>query len=532
MTYTLRDYQETSVDDLIRYFYTNPGHPIVAMPTGSGKSLVIAEFARRALEWGSRVVVATHVKELVEQDYEKLHALLPGQVGINSAGVGRRDFDHPIVCAGVQSIYRQAHRFQPPDLLLIDECHLVPHTAGGMYRTLIEAWLEMKPAMRVVGFTATPFRMYRGHLHCGPHRIFTDIAHSVDVVKLIDDGWLSPLVAKRAKGALDLAGIGKKRGEFDAAMVEAAADDDTRVRLAVEEIVERGADRRSWLVFACSVAHAHHVRQELERHGIRTGVVTGKTPKVDRERLIADYRDGVLRALVNVNVLTTGFDAPQTDLLAVLRPTESPVLYVQMMGRGMRIAPGKEDCLVLDFGGNVERHGPINNLSIRRGAGSAEGNGGDVERAPTRVCPDCDSVVHANATECPDCGMQFPRPIARHATQADEAEVVARKRDVVLPVADVSYGVHRKKGKPDSLKVTYLCGLRTYSEWVCLEHDGYAGEKARAWWRGRTAHENEAPVSVAEALNRQEELVRPAAIRVQVGGKYDRVIGQATLAPM
>lgn len=522
MSYTLRPYQQESVDALLAYFQHQKGHPILVLPTGAGKSVILAEIIRLALGWNSRCLMTTHVKELVEQNAEKMEALLPpGVVGVNSAGLGRRDFDHPVICAGIQSVHRHVDRLGAFDLVLIDECHLVPQERQGRYREMLDELLVLNPRTKVVGLTATPYRMRGGYLHTGADSIFTDIAHEVDVVRLIQEGFLAPLTTKRPKNEIDVSGVKIQGGEFQAKALDLVVGEASRVRLAVEEIVQRGKDRRSWLVFACSVAHAGLILDELRSHGVAAEMVTGKTPKGDRRRLIQDYKDGYLRALVSVGVLTTGFDAPQTDLLAVLRPTRSPGLYVQIMGRGMRIADGKEDCLVLDFGGNALRHGPVNAIQIiDRSASDGE------DEAPAKECPECASVIHAALRECPDCGFLFPEPEVKHRAKAAEEDVLAQPEIVELDVDQVSYMRHRGKGgKPDSLRVTYLCGLKTVSAWRCFEHEGVASKLGRNWWRRRSPG-TIAPETVGEALERAAagELKQPRAIRVEQGaGAYPTV---------
>lgn len=527
MSYALRDYQAEAVDALFRYFEAAEGNPLVAMPTGSGKSLVIADFGRRVLEWGSRAIVATHVQELVEQDAEKLEALLgPGLVGVNSAGLGRRDREEPILVASVQSVYKDAEALAGRDLVIVDEAHLVGPEEASMYRRLVRAVQEQRPLAKVVGYTATPYRLKGGWLHSGKNALFTDIAHSVDVGQLVADGWLAPLVAKRAHEEVDPTGIKVVGGDYQKAGLEALLCPDAKVEAAVEEIVRRGAERRTWLVFATSVAHAEKVHAALERRGVHAACVFGDTPKGTRARVVDDLRTGLLRACVNVGVFTTGFDCPGVDLVALLRPTKSTALYVQMLGRGMRTAPGKTDCLVLDFGRNVERHGPINALTIPRGKAPEDGLG----LAPAKACPQCDALIHAAMRACPDCGYEFPPPRLKHSSRAalidPLAPTVAGKPEVVrLAVSHVAYARHAgKDGKPDSVRVEYLCGLRKIKEWLSFEHEGNGARRARNWWRARAG--TFAPDTVEEALARAPAEVRPPrALLVEVGAdKWPRVV--------
>lgn len=218
-----------------------------------------------------------------------------------------------------------------------------------------------------------------------------------------------------------------------------------------------------------------------------------------------------------MGVLTTGFNAPAVDLIALLRPTKSAGLYVQMVGRGTRLAPGKENCLVLDFAGNVRRHGPVDLVRPRR---PGEADGGE---APTKVCPTCESIIALSATECPDCGHVFPAREVKIAPTAATLPVLSPKVQW-LPVHGVSYSRHDKLGGLPSLKVTYNCGLKSYSEWVCVEHQGYARQKAAEWWRKR-APGCPVPLTVAQAIAEAKRLSRPSEISVRPSGRYVEVSG-------
>jgi len=247
------------------------------------------------------------------------------------------------------------------------------------------------------------------------------------------------------------------------------------VRATVEEIVTFGEDRQSWLVFASGIDHAEMIREEMAEHDVVAEVVTGADNKTDRTRKIADFKAHRLRCLINVNVLTTGFNHKATDLVAMVRATASAGLYVQMVGRGTRTAEGKTDCLLLDFGGNVERHGFIDAVRVRdKTQGAAKGS------APVKECPACQALVATALRYC-ECGHKFPEPELNHGTKAYEGAVMSNQ--VVAEWADVDdvvYQRHQKAGKPDSVKVTYYCGMKTINEWLCPDHGGYAASRYQA----------------------------------------------------
>jgi DNA repair protein RadD len=510
------------------------------VPTGGGKSLIIAEFVRRTIEqWPcQRVVILTHVKELIEQNYNEFVGQwgLLAPIGIYSAGIGRRDTDSSVIFAGIQSVWprlekddkeadtRTAEALGDFDLVLIDECHMLPKSGEGRYRSYL-AWLkERNPKLKILGYTATPFRLEGGLLHKGEGRIFTDIAYDVSLKKLIDDNYLASLIAKLPKETIDTSGVGSSRGDYKPGELEAAAIAGDNVRCAVNEMIRMATqeERKHWLVFACGIAHANKILEQVRAAGISAEMVIGSTPKEDRRRIIRDAKAGDLTCLVNVGVLTTGFNWQRCDLLAVMRPTQSTSLYVQIMGRGMRTFPGKENCLVLDYGENVFRHGPINDIKITDSGAKGDGE------APVKACPDCSLIVSLGAVKCPGCGHVFHResPESKNTNYADGLApvdfTVHDNPKYTVDCSTVSFSRHSKKGKIDSMRVSYRCGMQQVNDWVCFEHTGFALRKAHDWWKLRGGLP--VPDSVSEALDRISELLVPTQIIIQKDGKYDRVV--------
>jgi len=518
---TLRPYQNAAISSIYGYFQNNKGNPLVVIPTAGGKSLVMASFIEGVLKaWpDQRILIVTHVRELIAQNHAEMIGLWPeAPAGIYSAGLGKREAQARVLFAGIQSIHRRAREIGHTDLVLIDEAHLIPGRSNTMYRRFLDALSAINPALKVIGLTATPFRLDSGMLHEGRSALFTDIAYEAPVRDLIDQGYLSPLVSKQPATRLDVSKVGTRAGDFIARDLAVAVDQEATTRAAVTEIIEYGKDRKSWLAFCSGVDHARHVAEEFQRRGISCRTIFGDTPKDERDAIIAAFKRGEIRALASMGVLTTGFNAPAVDLIALLRPTQSAGLYVQMVGRGTRLAPGKENCLVLDFAGNVRRHGPIDLVRPKR---PGENGGGE---APTKVCPMCESIVALSATECPDCGYEFPAREVKIAPTAATLPVLSSKAPQWLQVSGVSYCRHDKRGGRPSLKVTYSCGLATYSEWVCFEHQGYARQKAADWWRKR-APGLPVPLSVNEAIAQASRLTRPSEISVRPSGRFFEISG-------
>ena len=530
----LRPYQAESIDAVLDYWQGGGGNPLVDVATGLGKSVVIAKLTRDLCERfpEMRVIMLVHTKELVAQNYQALIRLWrEAPAGIYSAGLGRRDTSQRIIFGSIQSLFRQdAYSLGPRHLVIVDECHLIPNGGDGMYRTLLTKLRERVPDLRVCGFTATPFRMDSGRLDGGKERLFDKTVYSYGIAKGIEAGWLSPLVSKAGATEIDVSGVGKRGGEFISGALEAAADIDHITQGAITEMQRYGAERRSWLVFCTGVKHAEHVAEALRKRGVTAKAITGETPAGDRDRAIADFKAGRLRCLTNANVLTTGFDAPSVDLIAMLRPTLSTGLYVQMIGRGTRLAPDKSNCLVLDFAGVIRRHGPVDTVEVRpkkEGGSAAAGVSVDTVRAKT--CPTCQSLVALNASVCPDCGHEWPhkeRP--KHETTADDTPILSKDlkalAPVDLPVERWSHARHTKLGSPDSLRVTYFAGLLSYNQWIAFEHQGFARRKAEQWWR---VHGGQFPIpaTVADALNRVGELSMPTSILTKNAGKWPEIVG-------
>jgi DNA repair protein RadD len=521
----LRDYQEFAVESIFGYFADHEGNPICAMPTGTGKSHVIAEFLRRALRQypGTRAMMATHVKELIDQNMQRLLYHWPtAPAGVYSAGLGRKEAHAPVTFAGIASIHRKADIFGHVDLMLIDECHLVSQKATTSYQRFIADLRKHNPHLKVIGFSATPYRLGHGML-TEPGGIFTDLC--VDLTSrdsfnwLVSQGWLAPLVPKKTRAELDVQGVRLQGGEFVQADLQRAVDKDFLTYAALKEARELAADRRHWLVFAAGVDHAEHVASALNDMGVSAVVVHAGLSNEERDRRIVAFRRGEVRAMVNNNVLTTGFDFPEIDCIVMLRPTASPGLWVQMLGRGTRPADGKTNCLVLDFAGNTQRLGPINDPVLPRRKGT---KGAGV--APVRLCEHCLTYNHASARVCVECGFEFPRSIKLMA-EASTAALIAGALPVIenFKVDSVVYRLHKKDGRPDSMRVDYYCGLRRFSEYICLDHPGYAGRVARQWWEFRCPFG--VPPSVHDGMTAVKHLRSPMEIRVALKKQYPEICG-------
>lgn len=522
---TLRPYQQRVLDELWAWFEAHgEGDPLVEASVGAGKSVLIAELCRRAIEQapGTRILMVVHVKELIQQNLEKLlHVWPAAPVGVYSASVGQRQLGRAITYATIGSVFKRAHELGHVDIVLVDEAHMISPNETTMYRRLIDELRALCPALRVVGWTGTAFR--GDGVWLTQQGLFTHVAARVGMSELLAEGYLAPLVTAPVATQIDTAGVRLQGGDYVVSQLARATDKAELVTKACAELARLAAERKRWLVFAVTVEHAHHLADELRRaHGIACAVVSAKTPKAEREQTIRAFRAGRLRALVNVAVLTTGFDAPDVDCIALLRATQSPVLYVQIAGRGMRTAPGKSNCLWLDFTDTTATLGPVDTI---RGKARPPDTG-RTGPAPLKYCDQCGNPNPTAVLVCTSCGHLFPEPErVTHSTVTSSASVLSSAGPVWHSITRVSYRHHEgREGKPDTLRVDYFSGWRMVaSEWVCLEHVGYARMKASRWWMERS--ECAPPDTVGEALERTAELREPGRICVQPDGQYSRIVG-------
>lgn len=526
---TPRWYQADAKAAIYKYLDKNQvGNPCAVLPTGSGKTPLLASICADVAEkWGGRALVLAHVKELLQQSADKLQSFLQSNmVGIYSAGLNSRDTEHPVIVAGIQSVHRRAGELGRFDLIIVDEAHLLSPNDGTMYQTFIQTSKVVNPNVRIIGLTATPYRMDCGYI-CGPESILNEIVYEVGVKELIAHGYLCPIRTRAGKEHPDLSGVHTRGGEYVES--EMAERMESIVDLACEEVVELTKDRHSVLVFASSIEHGRHVKNKLaELTGDEIGFVFGETASGERAELLSIFKSKKLKYLVNMNVLTTGFDAPNVDAIVLMRATLSPGLYYQMVGRGLRIHESKNDCIVLDYGENTVRHGPIDDIRIDKKSPSGEGE------APAKECPECNAVVYAGVARCPECGFEFPPPGIKHKDKAGKTGVLSGEVTTTeFIVQSVHYDIWKKRNDdtaPTTMRVDYKTGglfEKRCSEWVCFNHVGWPRQKAEKWWRDRS--NVTVPLSTEEAVDlaNRGALANTNKIvwREVAGEKYGSIIG-------
>jgi len=358
--FTLRPYQQEAVDATLKHFRTSDDSAVIVLPTGAGKSLVIAELARLARR---KILVVTHVKELVEQNHAKYQSY-GVEGGIFSAGLNRKDSHHQVTFASVQSVAANLDQFHDEySLIIIDECHRVSGEEGSQYQRIIQQLRQQNTGLKVLGLTATPYRLgmgwiyryhYRGFVRSEEDKPFVHCIYELPLNYMIHRGYLTkPELVDAAVAQYDFSALTQNRfGDYAEKEVNALLGKHQRVtRAIIEQVMELAQTRQAVMIFAATVEHAKEITGYLPQE--QTALVTGATEQRERDVLIQRFKQRQLKYLVNVSVLTTGFDAPHVDFIAILRPTQSVSLYQQIVGRGLRLDEGKQECLVIDYAGNA-----------------------------------------------------------------------------------------------------------------------------------------------------------------------------------
>jgi DNA repair protein RadD len=529
----LREYQSRAVTELFDWWTKHQDAadiPLLVLPTAAGKSVICAEIVRQMWdqwpEYHPRTVVLVPSKELAEQNAAKLRALLPHtiSVGFVSASLGTKKYNADVIVATIGSIHKAAHLLGNIKAVVIDEAHLVSQKAGdaGMYRTFLSKLGELCE-FRTVGMTATPFRGNQVWLTDGEDPLFTGIASRVSMRELLDQKFIAPLVppTERIETRIDASHVGISNGDYKVG--ELSREVEKYLTKVAIEATRIASERKKWIAFTPSVENAESLSDKLNALGIVSAVVCGETPKQEREDLIRQFKNHQIHCLVTVLALSVGFDVPDVDCIVWCRPTKSPVLYVQGMGRGTRISDGKDDCLVLDFTDTVERLGPVDTIQ-----GRAKKKSGTQE-APYSICPDCGERNAPAALVCVHCGGTIREEEAKPMDAKVSYAALLSSQTAVAElvwhdISRVDYKLHRKEGKPDSMRVDYYGGiLRVASEWVCFNHVGYARQKAENWWMRR--EKKSMPSGTQEALDWVTfyDIEEPVRIATRKNGKYTEV---------
>ncbi len=538
----LRPYQQEALDDLWGWMANHDGgNPIMDCSVGAGKSVMIAAVAKRANDEcnGVRVLVIVPQKELLKQNAEKLLSVWPEvDLGIVSASLGRKVVGCQVTYATIGSVYKIAHLLGRIDIIMADECHQINSKDQGMWREFLRELKKYNPHTIVIGWTGTPFRGNGVWLTAGDEPLFHAIAAGVPMRRLLDEGFLCPLVTSdvQTRISTESVEVDAKSGDYKIADLDAASNKLELIDAACDELIGHATaqGRKCWIVFGVTVSHATNIRDCLRAKGVSAEVLHGQLNKKDRDKIVDGFRAGQFTCLVNVAVATTGFDVPGIDCIALMRATKSPVLYVQIAGRGMRllgqhisesIRNGKPDCLWLDFTDTTLAMGPVDEV---KGRVPLPSRGGP---PPFKLCPSCGSQNATATLKCTSCGHEFPPPERiNHDAEVKDAPIMSAGKKQKLrrhDITAVDYLTHSKEGSPDCMRAVYKAGFQTVAvEYIHFNRQGPRRFEAEHWWAQRAREAGGwIPGSTADAvvMAQQGSLRRVVAITM-TAGKYPEIV--------
>lgn len=498
----LRPYQVEAFDATIASLRARH-NPVVAMPTGSGKSAVIAALVDRCRSKDGYTLMVTHNQELVAQNYAALTRFYGADgVGVYCSGLNSKTIGTASTYGTIQTLYRALDKLPEPDAIIIDECHRVGFSGGDtkQYDALFKAF----PKARKVGMSATPYRLAGGPIIGSTEKHwFDDLCISIDVPTLVAQGYLAPLISVASRVQLDLKGVKKTGGDFNLAEVDPLMKSEW-ITEVLKTVQKHAATRKHILVFAPTVRTAELVATLAKGLNLTALAVHGGTK--DRDGTLAAWKRGEAQLMSSCLMLTTGFDFAALDCIVDLSPTESQGLHVQKLGRGTRIAPGKTDCLVLDFAGNLARHGGI----AAEPTFTQELDDGTL-RTVKRAAPIMNTVQRKLKSVV---ALEALDPMSGSATSAGLTlkvrkahytvkKSVSRNIEMLLCIYDIT----TQDGSP----------LQPITEFVLVEHDGYARTKAERWFTNRGGN---APRTATRALGAAYNLPTPKQITVRKAGSY------------
>lgn len=425
----LRDYQRAAVEASKNF--KGYGGLIIA-PTGSGKSLILSELCRN----NKKIVVLAHRQELIKQNVIEFQELTGEPAGIWSASVGIKRIER-VTFVQIQSGYTINFN---ADLVICDECHLIPAKSTAMYQKFLE-----KNTGQLIGLTATPYRMDIGHLVNGDSSLFSKVIYDIKYDYLVEQGYLAPLVYK-SKAYLRNDSLNIRGNDLD--LNKAGEEIEPKLELIINDVLKKRIGKTLW--FCPTVGMAHQI----------AGVIDGMavTGGIDRTQALADFKNGEIEHLTNVDILTTGFNQPDIETIVFLRPTKSTALFKQMLGRGTRLAPGKSSCLILDYTTNTECHGFLGDDKYPNAKGVSP---------EYKVCAYCETVIKIGTNPCPECGFKFEALPRGESKILDNLTTKSFDPDAeyVLDLKNLTASVYQKNNKT-SIKVDFKVPGGTFSKWL------------------------------------------------------------------
>ena len=504
----LRPYQITALNS-IHNALKQQKEVLLQAIMGAGKTVIITRLINRYFkETDRKFLILAHKQELVEQ-FEKTFREMSDvpfhEIGISCAGLKQKDTHKRITIGTVQTFVNQAEHYGYTDLLVIDEAHKIEIGKGSQYDQIINMLRSHNAKLRIIGITATPFRLGHGFIYgdkCTGKNLFQNLTHHIMYEELREQGYLMKLEGKVAVAEQyqqDISHVGKN-GDYVLNQLGDMMSKAIHLQTAVDAIHEHCRDFKCICVFCCTIDHAEKLKNLL---GEECTTVHSKLTEIERFQNIADWKSGKKRIITSVNILIEGFDHPPLDCLVCARPTLSTSLYLQSVGRVLRTSPGKEKAFFLDLTDNTERFGTdLDHVRVKVPKKVSEAI--EKERKNWKECPECDCQVHISRMICPKCGYEWDMREYEEALNIPDTKDIVFNEPEEYQVNYMQFERHQKEGKPDSVRVEYwnngyFSRFPIVSEWLCFDHGGFAAEKAKQWWQEH-CDDPKIPETVDEAL--------------------------------
>ena len=531
MKHDLRPYQTTALDSIYSSFKDEPLFLFQGI-TGCGKTLIICRLINQYVD--KRCLILVNKQELVKQ----FHSTLVSQTDVSDIGIccsslNKFNLSSRVVIATVQTFVNRIKDYAGCDLLVIDEAHRAGFGNGSQYDRVVSALHDQMPNMRVLGTSSTPSRLGHGYIYgdkCvkGGVNLFKKVGHQIKYQVMKDQGYLVELQGKVAHADSlmdDLAGV-KVNGDYVLNELGEIMSKEIHLRTAADAIREHCMDYKHIAVFCCTIDHAIRVQALL---GDDCTIIHSNLSPLERQINMADWTSGRKKICTSINILAEGFDFPPLDCLVFARPTLSSVLFLQAVGRSLRIADGKDHAFMLDLTDNTARFGTdIDNVRVT------------IPKSVTKkildddplikLCPMCEREVFVSLRVCPDCGFEWPVAEiieANHVPELKEVKFQPKERELPkwYDVHDMFVEMHesRKNGKFLG-RIEFECGLFRANMWLCFSdfYSGYAVTKAREKWEMLVGYAP-FPEGVDEFMECQT-LVKPKRILVTVDTEYPDIL--------
>lgn len=499
---------------------------LVALPTGSGKTFIFSHLIKRSIEikHNIKIVIAMGRIDLVKQTEQAIARVIDRKhIGVYCGSLGRKEISRIITVASIQSI--ESVLLPNIDLMILDEAHNLDQK-NGSYLRFINKCLDKNPKLKIVGFTATPFRS-TGTIY-GEDKLFKKISYKKTVKEMIAMQFLCEPKMKSSQNCFDTSQLRIRSGEYMAEDITKLVSDKELVRQQVEDAISRMKDRNCIVWATANIDHCNMVADVLMSMNERCTTIHSKLSKDTRSRNLSAFIGGSMRHMSFVTVLSEGFDHPPIDCVVLMRPTRSPVLYVQTVGRGLRPYPGKKECLILDYGQVILNLGPLDDPNVKGKKKDADGE------AVLKECPKCFSYVFGGFKNCPECGHEFPppsTPIEKLDKKSYEGNILSEKsKPETIIAGPIVISMHQSKSGNECVRITYQdrniitrWGTGGVSEYF-VTNNAWALERLERRLSALNIAIPSIPFAGEITINGTFEILKT------IDGKYDRVLSVKKIA--